>query len=120
MQEFRCGLFTNTQNKYLNTMKLGSQEGKGMNAKVIAIMYIPFTRYAFCITECGYEKENNDLIFFGYCVSMFSEHEDEWGKERLSELCKVGSLRWRGLKTMSKTVKEAVEEVLGEKYQYNF
>lgn len=69
--------------KTLRKHPLGSQDGKGFNAKII-VKFFGGSRYTFYVTEgspCG-----NDWEFFGYCVSALGPDCDEWGYTMLSQL----------------------------------
>ncbi len=63
---------------------LGSQEGKGDDARVVAKFFFPIGRYTFFATEG--EPQGEDFLFFGYCLSPISPDFDEWGYTSLSEL----------------------------------
>jgi hypothetical protein len=71
---------------------LGSQEGLGDRAKVLVKFFFPAGRYTFFVTEA--ERQEEDILFFGFCLSPFGEDSDEWGYTSLSEL---QSVRIRGL-----------------------
>ena len=60
---------------------LYSQEGKGMDAKVLAKFFNPYGRGTWIVTEAQ-KQENGDWLFFGYSQSI----ENEWGYFMLSEL----------------------------------
>lgn len=64
--------------------QIGSQDGRGMQAVVIVKFFFPAGRYTFFVTEG--EPEDDDFVFFGYCLSALGEDCDEWGYTRLSEL----------------------------------
>jgi hypothetical protein len=66
---------------------LGSQEGLRENAKVLVKFFFPAGRYTFYATEG--EEQEDDILFFGYCVSPLGEDCDEWGYTALSELQSV-------------------------------
>lgn len=72
---------------------LGSQDGKGDAATVIAKFFFPSGRYTFFATEG--EEQGNDVFFFGFCISPFGPDCDEWGYTSLSEL---ESVNVRGLR----------------------
>jgi hypothetical protein len=69
---------------FQRTYPLGSQDGKGDAAKVVAKFFFPAGRYTLFVTEGG--PEGNDFLFFGYCLSALGEDCDEWGYSSLSEL----------------------------------
>lgn len=60
---------------------LYSQEGKGMNAKVIVKYFNPCGAGTWLITEAE-EQSDGDWLMFGYCHIT----EWEWGYVLLSEL----------------------------------
>lgn len=71
--------------KELETMfqsyPIGSQDGKGMDAKVVVKYFNPCGVGTWLITE-GEKQEDGDWLLFGYC-HLF---EWEWGYVLLSEL----------------------------------
>jgi hypothetical protein len=77
---------------------IGSQERLRDNAKVLVKYFFPAGRYTFIATEA--EEQEDDVLFFGYCVSPFGSDCDEWGYACLSEL---QSVRVRGL-TMERDI----------------
>ena len=74
-------LMTKELEKTLNKYPIGSQDGKGMDAKVIVKYFNPCGAGTWLITE-GEKQENGDWLLFGYC-HLF---EWEWGYVMLSEL----------------------------------
>ncbi len=85
--------------------KLGSQDGKGMDAEVVVKYFNPTGVGTWLITE-GTKLENGDWELFGYCDLGFPE----WGYVMLSELKSVrlpfGLSIERDLHCAGKTVKE--------------
>lgn len=71
----------------LRPFSLGSQEGLRDNAKVLIKFFFPAGRYTFFVTEA--EEQDDDILFFGYCISPFGSDCDEWGYTCLSELQSV-------------------------------
>jgi hypothetical protein len=71
---------------------LGSQERLRDDARVLVKYFFPSGRYTFIATEA--EEQDDDVLFFGFCVSPFGADCDEWGYTCLSEL---QSVRVRGL-----------------------
>jgi hypothetical protein len=67
---------------------IDSQDGRGMQAIVVAKYFFPAGRYTFFATE-GEPDGDSDFLFFGYCLSALGEDCDEWGYTRLSELQSV-------------------------------
>lgn len=74
-------LMTKELEKEFNNYRLGSQDGKGMDAKVVVKYFNPCGAGTWLITE-GEKQENGDWLLFGYC-HLF---EWEWGYVMLSEL----------------------------------
>lgn len=74
-------LLTKELEKTLNKYPIGSQDGKGLNAKVIVKYFNPCGAGTWLITE-GEKQENGDWLLFGYCHIF----EWEWGYVLLSEL----------------------------------
>lgn len=66
---------------------IGSQEQLGDRARVIVKFFFPAGRYTFLVTEG--QPEDDDYLFFGYCVSPLGPDCDEWGYAVLSELSSV-------------------------------
>ena len=66
---------------------LGSQERLGDRARVVIKFFFPAGRYTFYVTEA--EAQDDDYLFFGYCVSPLGPDCDEWGYTALSELQSV-------------------------------
>lgn len=66
--------------------KIGSQNGKGSEAIVVAKIFHPYSRYTLYATE--YNPENRE--FFGYVINL----EQEWGSVSLDEMqaCRVRGL----------------------------
>ena len=60
---------------------LYSQDGKGMNAKILVKYFNPYGAGTWLITEAE-KQDNGDWLFFGYCHIF----EWEWGYVTLSEL----------------------------------
>ena len=74
-------LMTTELEKTLSEYPIGSQDGKGMNARVIVKYFNPCGAGTWLITE-GEKQENGDWLLFGYCHIF----EWEWGYVYLSEL----------------------------------
>jgi len=74
-------LMTKELEKTLNKYPIGSQDGKGMDAKVVVKYLNPCGAGTWLITE-GEKQENGDWLLFGYCHIF----EWEWGYVMLSEL----------------------------------
>lgn len=74
-------LMTKELEQELMKYPIGSQDGKGMDAKVIVKYFNPCGIGTWLITE-GEKQENGDWLLFGYC-HLF---EWEWGYVTLSEL----------------------------------
>lgn len=74
-------LMTKELEQVLNDYPIGSQDGKGYDAKVIVKYFNPCGAGTWLITE-GEKQENGDWLLFGYC-NIF---EWEWGYVLLSEL----------------------------------
>ena len=74
-------LMTKELEKTLSKYPIGSQDGKGEDAKVVVKYFNPCGAGTWLITE-GEKQENGDWLFFGYC-HLF---EWEWGYVMLSEL----------------------------------
>ena len=74
-------LMTKELEKKLSKYPIGSQDGKGMDAKVIVKYFNPCGAGTWLITE-GEKQENGDWLLFGYCHIF----EWEWGYVMLSEL----------------------------------
>ena len=77
-------LMTKELEKTLCKYPIGSQDGKGMDAKVLVKYFNPCGAGTWLITE-GEKQENGDWLFFGYCHIF----EWEWGYVMLSELQSV-------------------------------
>ena len=71
---------------------LGSQDGRGMDARVVVKYFFPAGRYTLFVTEA--EMCGDDVRLFGYCLSPFGADCDEWGYASLNEL---RTTRVRGL-----------------------
>jgi hypothetical protein len=67
---------------------IDSQDGRGMQAIVVAKYFFPAGRYTLFVTE-GEPEGEDDFLFFGYCLSALGEDCDEWVYTRLSELQSV-------------------------------
>ena len=67
---------------------IGSQDGRGMQALIVAKFFFPVGRYTLFVTE-GEAEGEDDFLFFGYCLSALGEDCDEWGYTRLTELQSV-------------------------------
>ncbi len=65
----------------------GSQEALGNQAKVLVKYFFPAGRYTFFVTEA--QREEDDWLLFGYCVSALGPDCDEWGYASLAELSSV-------------------------------
>ena len=74
-------LMTKELEKEFAKFPIGSQDGKGMDAKVVVKYFNPCGIGTWLITE-GEKQENGDWLLFGYC-HLF---EWEWGYVSLSEL----------------------------------
>lgn len=74
-------LMTKELEKQLQKYPIGSQDGKGMDAKVLVKYFNPLGGGTLLITE-GEKYENGDWLLFGY----FHIFEWEWGYVLLSEL----------------------------------
>ena len=74
-------LVTKELEKTFNKYPIGSQDGKGMDAKVLVKYFNPCGAGTWLITE-GEKQDNGDWLFFGYCHII----EWEWGYVMLSEL----------------------------------
>lgn len=74
-------LITKELETTLSKYPIGSQDGKGMDAKVIVKYFNPCGAGTWLITE-GEKQENGDWLLFGYCHIF----EWEWGYVLLSEL----------------------------------
>ena len=74
-------LMTKELEKEFKKYPIGSQDGKGMDAKVVVKYFNPCGAGTWLITE-GEKQEDGDWLFFGYC-HLF---EWEWGYVMLSEL----------------------------------
>lgn len=74
-------LMTKELEKEFKKYPIGSQDGKGTDAKVIVKYFNPCGVGTWLITE-GEKQEDGDWLFFGYC-HLF---EWEWGYVLLSEL----------------------------------
>lgn len=74
-------LMTKELEKTLSKYPIGSQDGKGMDAKVVVKYFNPCGAGTWLITE-GEKQENGDWLLFGYCHIF----EWEWGYVMLSEL----------------------------------
>ena len=74
-------LMTKELEKTLNKYPIGSQDGKGVGAKVVVKYFNPCGAGTWLITE-GEKQENGDWLLFGYCHIF----EWEWGYVMLSEL----------------------------------
>jgi len=70
------------ENKFLK-YPIGSQDGKGKDALVIAKFFNPCGAGTWLITEA--EKDGDDWCMFGYCNIT----DWEWGYVMLSELISV-------------------------------
>jgi hypothetical protein len=80
-------LITPELRSVIRQFPLGSQEGLRENAKVLVKFFFPAGRYTFYATEG--EEQEDDILFFGYCVSPLGPDCDEWGYTTLSELQSV-------------------------------
>ena len=74
-------LMTKELEKTLEKYPIGSQDGKGEEAKVIVKYFNPCGAGTWLITE-GEKQDNGDWLLFGYCYLF----EWEWGYVMLSEL----------------------------------
>lgn len=74
-------LMTKELEKTLNKYPIGSQDGKGMDAKVLVKYFNPCGAGTWLITE-GEKQDNGDWLLFGYCHII----EWEWGYVMLYEL----------------------------------
>lgn len=100
-------LMTKELEKELSKYPIGSQDGLGMDAKVVVKYFNPCGTGTWLITE-GEKQENGDWLFFGYC-HLF---EWEWGYVMLSELESVklpfGLTIERELYVTEKTVEDYI------------
>lgn len=64
---------------------IGSQDGKGGNAKVLVKFFYPFGTGTWLVTEA--EKQGDDWLFFEFCDLGFPE----WGYFYYSE---IKSIKW--------------------------
>lgn len=69
---------------FTTSFPLGSQDGKGDDAKVVAKFFFPIGRYTFFATEGS--ASGDDFLLFGYCLSPLAPEFDEWGYTSLVEL----------------------------------
>lgn len=74
-------LMTKELEKEFNNYRLGSQDDKGMDAKVVVKYFNPCGAGTWLITE-GEKQDNGDWLLYGYCYLF----EWEWGYVMLSEL----------------------------------
>ena len=74
-------LMTKELEKALSKYPIGSQDGKGTDAEVVAKYFNPYGAGTWLITE-GEKQEDGDWLLFGYCHI----YEWEWGYILLSEL----------------------------------
>ena len=103
-------LLTRTVEKAFEKYPLRSQDGKGLDAKVIVKYFNPYGSGTWLITEAE-KQENGDWLLFGY----FFIHEWEWGYVLLSEIKNARVTKFklgleRDLYTKLGTVKEYLEE----------
>lgn len=100
-------LMTKELAKEFDNYRLGSQEDKGMDAKVVVKYFNPCGAGTWLITE-GEQQDNGDWLLFGYCYLF----EWEWGYVMLSELESVrlpfGLRIERELYVTGKTVKDYI------------
>ena len=100
-------LMTKELEKEFVSYPIGSQDGKGMDAKVVAKYFNPYGAGTWLITE-GEKQEDGDWLLYGYC-NLF---EWEWGYVMLSELESVqlpfGLSIERELYVTGKTVKDYI------------
>lgn len=88
---------------------IGSQEGARDAARVVVKYFFPSGRYTLFVTEA--ERQGDDYLLFGYCLSPFGAECDEWGYASLAEL---RSLRIRGLGIERDTCVRPGERTLAE------
>lgn len=74
-------LMTKEMEKKFQKYPLGAQDGKGMDAIVVAKFFNPVGAGTWLITE-GTKQEDGDWLLFGYCHIF----EWEWGYVSLGEL----------------------------------
>lgn len=74
-------LITNEVLKNFEKYPMQSQEGKGMDAKVLVKFFNPYGRGTWLITEAE-KQEDGDWLLFGY----MHIYEWEWGYIMLSEI----------------------------------
>lgn len=74
-------LMTKELEQKFSNYPISSQDGKGMDAEVVAKFFNPCGAGTWLITE-GEKQEDGDWLLFGYC-HLF---EWEWGYVMLSEL----------------------------------
>ena len=100
-------LMTKELEKEFVNYPIGSQDEKGMDAKVVAKYFNPCGAGTWLITE-GEKQEDGDWLLYGYC-NLF---EWEWGYVMLSELESVqlpfGLSIERELYVTGKTVKDYI------------
>lgn len=60
---------------------------KTENKVVVCKFFDPCGRYTFYVVEG--EKQGDDFLFFGYCISPLGPDCDEWGYSTLSEISSV-------------------------------
>lgn len=74
-------LITNEVLKNFEKYPIRSQEGKGMDAKVLVKFFNPYGRGTWLITEAE-KQEDGDWLLFGY----MHIYDWEWGYVMLSEI----------------------------------
>ena len=85
-------LLTKEIEKELKKFPFLSQDGLGMNARVIVKYFNPYGLGTWLITE-GELQEDGDWMLYGYCKIT----DAEWGYVMLSELQNVKPLMGLGL-----------------------
>lgn len=110
-------LMTKTIERAIEKYPLYSQDGKGMDAKVVVKFFNPCGSQTWYVTEgtkIPYDS-SGDYTFFGYATGF--DYEGEWGYFNLSQLAelRVGPNGLLGIerdmyyKPCSKTVKEMIQ-----------
>lgn len=77
-------LLTKELEKKFEKYPLYSQDGKGLDAEVIAKFYNPYGHGTWLITE-GDKQEDGDYLMFGY-VQLSNPHDAEFGYVTLKQL----------------------------------
>lgn len=100
-------LITKVLEKTLAKYPLYSQDGKGMDANVIAKFFLPSSGWTWYVTEAE-KQPDGDYLFFGYVEGI----ESELGYFTLSQLMAVrtrfGARVERDMYFTTKTLKEVI------------